>query len=262
MIFQPFMHVRRVRGVPALPLRTSLVAIATTLTFCIALVAQTNTFPSSGNVGIGTLTPGATLQVVGSGQAINSVSNGGAGAVKYSFVGYAVGSGAIANTGIYAYASGGSSNYGVRIVSPNSGANNFAIYADATAPSYFAGNVGIGAGATNPVHPLQVAGTIGAQEVIVSSTGADYVFAPNYYLKPLTEVARYIEANHHLPDIPSADEVKQKGIGVGEMESKLLAKIEELTLHMIRSEERNDRLERENHELREAVQDIKERIKQ
>lgn len=108
----------------------------------------------------------------------------------------------------------------------------------------FGGNVGIGT--VNPQHLLHVAGTIGAEKVLVTSTGADYVFAPGYRLKPLSEVARYIQANHHLPDIPSAEEVKRKGMGVGEMEAKLLAKVEELTLHMIQQE-------KENQELRDRI---------
>ena len=107
------------------------------------------------------------------------------------------------------------------------------------------GNVGIGT--TSPVHPLQVAGTIGAEEVIVSSTGADYVFDANYRLAPLSEVADYVKENHHLPDIPSADQMKEKGVSVGDMQAKLLAKVEELTLHMIEAE-------KENQELRERIQ--------
>ena len=85
---------------------------------------------------------------------------------------------------------------------------------------------------------------IGAEEVVVSSTGADYVFKRGYRLKPLSEVARYIEANHRLPDMPSAEEVKRKGMGVGEMEAKLLAKVEELTLHLIQEEKENQELKR------------------
>ncbi len=107
----------------------------------------------------------------------------------------------------------------------------------------------VGIGTTTPAHPLQVAGTIGAEEVIVSSTGADYVFDDDYRLAPLSEVAAYVKDNHHLPDIPSAEEVKEKGVSLGEMQTKLLAKVEELTLHMIE-------LEKENKELRDRVERI------
>ena len=110
------------------------------------------------------------------------------------------------------------------------------------------GNIGIGNFSTGPgpQHPLQVLGTIGAEEVIVSSTGADYVFQPGYALKPLAEVGEYIQQNRHLPDIPSAKEVEEKGVNLGEMQTKLLAKIEELTLHAIQQE-------KENRDLRERV---------
>jgi hypothetical protein len=104
----------------------------------------------------------------------------------------------------------------------------------------FSGNVGIGT--TSPQHLLHVAGTIGAKEVIVSSTGADYVFDPGYRLLPLADVDAYVNENHHLPDIPSAKEVEEKGVSLGEMQSKLLAKIEELTLHMIQAEKENEAL--------------------
>lgn len=96
-------------------------------------------------------------------------------------------------------------------------------------------------------------GTIGATEVIVSSTGADYVFDPAYHLRGLADVSAYIQQNHHLPDIPSEAEVKEKGVGIGEMQSKLLAKIEELTLHLIQEHERNDRLERQNRDIQEKL---------
>jgi len=107
------------------------------------------------------------------------------------------------------------------------------------------GNVGIGT--TAPQYKLAVTGTIGAKEVVVTNTGwSDYVFQPGYRLRPLSEVKAYIQANHHLPDIPSEAAVKAQGVSVGEMQSKLLAKIEELTLHMIQQE-------KENQDLRERM---------
>src|SRR5262249_42772840 len=107
------------------------------------------------------------------------------------------------------------------------------------------GNIGIGT--TNPQYLLSVNGQIGAKDVIVTNTGwSDYVFRPGYRLQPLSEVSAYIHATHHLPDIPSEAEVKEKGVSMADMQTKLLAKIEELTLHMIQQQ-------KENQELRERI---------
>jgi hypothetical protein len=96
------------------------------------------------------------------------------------------------------------------------------------------GNVGIGT--ATPTQKLSVNGSIRAKEVIVDTGWADYVFADDYKLKPLSEVEQQIKAEKHLPGIPSAADVAEKGISVGEMQAKLLAKIEELTLHVIEQE--------------------------
>jgi hypothetical protein len=113
------------------------------------------------------------------------------------------------------------------------------------------GNVGIGT--ANPQYKLAVNGNIGAQDIIVTNTGwSDYVFQPGYRLRPLSEVSAFIHKHRHLPDIPTEAEVKEKGVSVGEMQAKLLAKVEELTLHLIQQE-------KENKELRERVAQLENR---
>jgi hypothetical protein len=101
----------------------------------------------------------------------------------------------------------------------------------------------VGIGTTNPNEKLTVNGTIYGREVKVdlSVPGPDYVFEKNYNLTSLTELKSYIEANKHLPEVPSAKEMEQNGIKVGEMEMLLLKKIEELTLYVIALKQELDR---------------------
>lgn len=92
-------------------------------------------------------------------------------------------------------------------------------------------------------YSLAVSGKIVAKEAIVTlDNWADYVFEEDYELKPLEEVAQFIKNNKHLPDVPSAKTVLQDGISLGEMDSILLQKIEELTLYMLQLKEENETL--------------------
>ncbi|GHT03423.1 hypothetical protein AGMMS49525_08470 [Bacteroidia bacterium] len=94
------------------------------------------------------------------------------------------------------------------------------------------GNVGIGK--ADPTNKLDVNGIIHAKEVKVDNTGwADFVFNEDYKLRPLSEVNSFIQENKHLPEIPSASEVQKEGVNLGEMQTKLLQKVEELTLYLI-----------------------------
>ena len=106
------------------------------------------------------------------------------------------------------------------------------------------GNVGIGT--TNPSHTLTVNGAIRAKEIIVDTGWADDVFCKDYKLLSLAEIEDYINKAGHLPGIPTAREVHDNGVKVGETQSLLLRKIEELTLHLIRMEKRVAELETEN----------------
>lgn len=82
----------------------------------------------------------------------------------------------------------------------------------------------------------------------------DYVFDKNYRLTPLKELESYIDTNKHLPGIQSAIEVESNGLDMVEMDTKLLEKIEELTLYMIEMNKKVEALEKENMELKKLVQ--------
>ncbi|HVI48621.1 MAG TPA: hypothetical protein VM802_27380 [Chitinophaga sp.] len=113
------------------------------------------------------------------------------------------------------------------------------------------GNVGINTENPGP-YALAVEGTIGARRVRVTQVlpWADFVFNNDYKLLPLKEVKDFIEQHKHLPDIPSAKEVAEDGIDVGEMNKKLLQKIEELTLYIIQQDKKLDDVKKELEQLK------------
>ncbi len=71
----------------------------------------------------------------------------------------------------------------------------------------------------------------------------DYVFEPGYKLKSLEETEAYVQKNKHLPEVPSAVQMKDKGVDLVDMNMKLLQKVEELTLHAIEQNKRIAKLE-------------------
>ncbi|HXR82328.1 MAG TPA: hypothetical protein VN763_15490, partial [Saprospiraceae bacterium] len=105
--------------------------------------------------------------------------------------------------------------------------------------------IAIGSINTNaPNYKLTVSGKVICEELKVELYGSwpDYVFADEYQLQPLHELKSFIDANHHLPNIPKATEVAKDGFEVGEMNRKLLEKVEELTLYVIQLQEQIDQL--------------------
>ncbi len=97
------------------------------------------------------------------------------------------------------------------------------------------GNVLIGKTTqSNPSYKLDVDGIIRSQKVVVNTTGADFVFEPSYQLTELDSLNAFIRKYQHLPDVPSAEEMKINGLDVGGNQILLLQKIEELTLYIIR----------------------------
>ncbi len=100
---------------------------------------------------------------------------------------------------------------------------------------------------------LTVAGKISARDITIKSnagTGADFVFEKDYALPSLEQVEQYVQENKHLPGIPSAQEMQENGVQVSEMQTKLLQKIEELTLYVID-------LKKENQEMKNEIKQLK-----
>ncbi len=97
------------------------------------------------------------------------------------------------------------------------------------------GHVGIGTNYTHVDYRLAVLGKIICTDIgtIPFSDWPDYVFNKTYKLKPLNQVEKFIQNNHHLPNIPSSKEIEQKGIQLGDMQKRMMEKIEELTLYII-----------------------------
>lgn len=122
---------------------------------------------------------------------------------------------------------------------------------------YFDGNVEVQTGslkvgnvATPVGYKMYVEQGILTEKVKVavasSPAWADYVFAADYKLKPLSEVEKFIDENNHLPNIPSADELVKEGLDLGKMQALQMEKIEELTLYLIEMKKEIEVLKNEN----------------
>lgn len=121
------------------------------------------------------------------------------------------------------------------------------------------GGVGIGLTAGSSLatgYIFSVDGKIIAEEMRIqnSANWPDYVFEKEYDLMPLDELKASIETNKHLPNIPSASEVETDGLLVGDMQKKMMEKIEELTLYVIKLNESNKKLQEEVDALKEKAE--------
>ncbi len=110
---------------------------------------------------------------------------------------------------------------------------------------------------------ISVDGMFVAKElwVVDQTTGgwADYVFKKEYKLMPLNEVEKYVNENHHLPNIPSANEVEEKGQNVGSLQVKQMEKIEEHTLYLIEMKKEINEIKEENKALKKELAELKKK---
>ncbi|MEZ4936792.1 MAG: hypothetical protein R2799_04280 [Crocinitomicaceae bacterium] len=86
-------------------------------------------------------------------------------------------------------------------------------------------------------------------KVRLASNFPDYVFKNDYKLMSIEAVSEYINENGHLPNMPKAEEIEKEGLSVGEMQVKIVEKVEELTLYIIQLKEENEALKKRIEEL-------------
>jgi hypothetical protein len=149
--------------------------------------------------------------------------------------------------------------------------NQFRIFTGNSIRFMIADNGNIGIGTTNPDDKLTVKGKIHAEEIRVDlQVPADYVFEkyyvgkstskPDYKMLPLAEVEKYTKINNHLPDVPSAQEIKENGLNVGQMSNILLQKVEELTLYIIEMNKQLSLQKEHNDKLDEKLRALQDKI--
>lgn len=186
-----------------------------------------------GNVGIGTTTPAYKLDVLGTANATNLRTS------TFQMTGGSPGAGKV----LTCDASGNATWQPAPASQWTSSGSNI----NYTTP----GVVSIGTNIAPAGYKLAVGGKIVAEEVVVKlqANWPDYVFGNEYKLLSLSELERFIITNKHLPEIPSASEIKTDGLKVGEMEALLLKKIEELTIYLIEADKRIDILQQKLNDL-------------
>jgi hypothetical protein len=122
------------------------------------------------------------------------------------------------------------------------------------------GKVGIGVQTANTLgYALAVNGSAIFTKAVVKPylNWPDYVFKTDYPLPSLASVAKYIQANNHLPEMPSADSVEKQGIDLGANQTLLLKKIEELTLYLIQQNKELEKLKQHDQKLQEQNKELK-----
>jgi len=305
-------------------------ALATLFAFHVSSLAQ-NTFPSTGNVGIGTTTTtNSALNVVASGQSgvVSTVTNTGSGwfqgvgaqltqnaanpsgagiwgITNFVVTGHPSGTNVnllIPSMNVVEHAAAGTmtegravqgeilmgqtagnmndamcfyatssiingttssgtigSGYGFYLAPFSSNfVNKYGFYInDATANNYLAGTMSIGTTSTQG-YSLAVNGKAIFTKAVVKlfANWPDYVFKTDYRLPSLGSLKTYIRTNGHLPEMPTAAEVSEKGIDLGANQALLLKKVEEMTLYIIHQDEKLTSQQEEIETLKRQMKDL------
>ncbi|WP_257667192.1 hypothetical protein [Parapedobacter tibetensis] len=260
----------------------SILSLLLPLAFTSVCLAQTNTLPTSGNVGIGTTTPTTLLEINKAAQQGNGELLMRMGVTDAPGDHLTIRNSTLSNNQFIPTITGQRNSDdrfaliisgSISDVSKDSGTNALLAF-DArhitgqinNRPLFvwtnynvkhmtMLSNGNLGLGTTNPQAKLSVDGTILATEVKVKTNinVPDYVFEPDYALPSLAKVEAYVKEHKHLPEIPSAADIQRDGLDLAEMNLLLLKKVEEITLHLIRQEALLGQQQQQIHELQRSV---------
>jgi hypothetical protein len=181
------------------------------------------TVAPDGNVGIATTTPLSRLHVA-SGDDASLTSNG------FMMLGSETGGNIVIDNN--------------EVIARNNGAVSTLFLQNNGGPVQI-GSTGVPTG-----YLLSVAGKAICTELRVQLTGAwpDYVFDSKYKLPSFDKLRQYINENKHLPNIPAAKDIEKSGMDVGDMQRRMMEKIEELTLYVLELEKKVSALEKRNNQ--------------
>ncbi len=190
---------------------------------------------TDGKVGIGTISPSATLDVAGTMQSdylqLNAIDHVEGGEILLD----------------------GAASYDDVILDNYSG--KFRIMNSSGVPFTVQSNGDIGIGTISPTEKLEINGTVKATSFVSSAASfPDYVFAADYKITPLSELETYVKVNKHLPNMPSEKEVVEQGLNVPDVVIRSVENIETIYLHLIRMEKEIKALKQDNAILKQQLQ--------
>jgi hypothetical protein len=220
----------------------------------------TGVYGTGGSYGVYGIVPTSSYSGISYGVMGSAAGTAG---TRYGVYGTSTGSGTGTRIGIYGNASGGATNWAGYLDGSAYIASDLRINTTTQATgcnlsingsTYISDNLEINTTTQATGYALSVNGKIACTEVLVQnpSNWPDYVFSDSYHLTDLGDVEKTIRQEKHLPGIPSAAEIETGGIQVGDMQKRLLEKIEELTLHLIRQGKEIESLKQEIEQMKTA----------